>query len=91
MTDHNAASSSSGESLLWAVDKLCKVRFLSIAEIRTSRSIVQSGLELAIRCFAAYSDPGNECLADKAALVLNLRNNRSQPKADMTILHMGGF
>lgn len=28
---------------------------------------------------------------DKAALVLNLRNDRSQPKADMTILHMGGF
>ena len=30
-------------------------------------------------------------LADKAALVLNLRNVRSQPKADMTNLHMGGF
>ena len=29
-------------------------------------------------------------LADKAALVLNLRNVRSQPKADMTNLHMGG-
>ena len=25
------------------------------------------GVELAIRCFAAHSDPGNECLADKVS------------------------
>ena len=47
------------------------------------------GIELAIRCFAAHSDSGNECYADKAAIDLNLRNDRFQPKADMMFLHVG--
>ena len=47
------------------------------------------GIELAIRCFAAHSDSGNECYADKAAIDLNLRNDRFQPKADILILPDG--
>ncbi|CUH45830.1 hypothetical protein RUA4292_02995 [Ruegeria atlantica] len=38
------------------------------AAFGAQRSISHNGLELAIRCFAAHSDPGNECLADTAVI-----------------------
>ena len=46
-----------------------------------------SGRKLGRGLICFFVDVGD---ADKGALVLNLRNVRSQPKADMTNLHMGG-